>query len=215
MQPAPARLTPCDAAGRPLTGAPAVHLLPAPPPVPGAPPERQRQRQRAAARQALAAELAAWLGLAPADIVLSDARGQAPCARRQDGAALPAIGLSIGHEAALSLLAWWPGGAVGVDVVRLPAALTRREMAALRQTYFGQERPAAVVESSLSAIELRAFALDWAIHEARLKAAGLALTEWTPALEARLAGWRCAELPLPAWAAGEHVAALAWAAPPR
>ena len=60
--------------------------------------------------------------------------------------------------------------ALGDDFV--PAALTRREMAALRQTYFGQERPAAVVESSLSAIELRAFALDWAIHEARLKAAG-------------------------------------------
>ncbi len=216
MQPAAGRLTLCGDAGPPLAGALGVLALPADKAAlpPDAPPERQRRQQRAAARTALAAELAAALGLPAAEITLSDERGQPPQAQRRAGAVLPAIGLSIGHEAALSLVAWHWDGPVGVDVLRLPDAMTRAEMDTLSQLYLGLKMPWAVVDTGSSAIEVRAFALTWAMHEARLKCAGLALAEWTPALKQRLAGLQCAELALPAWAAPDHVAAVAWAPAP-
>ena len=212
MQPAAARLTLRGDAGQALAGAPGVLLLPAE--GAGLPPEAQRQRQRAAARAALAAELASALGLPAGDITLSDERGQPPQAQRRDGAALPTIGLSISHEKALSLAAWHRGGPVGVDVLRMTGDMPRAEMDALSQLYLGIERPPAIAKTAPKAIEIRAFALAWAMHEARLKCAGLALLEWTPALDARLAGLHCAELALPAWAATGHVAALAWRVPP-
>lgn len=216
MQPAAERLTLCGDAGPPLAGALGAMALPAGNAAlpPGAPPERQRRQQRAAARTALAAELAVALGLPAAEITLSDERGHPPQAQRRDGAALPAIGLSISHEAALSLVAWHRGAPVGVDVLRLPGAMTRAEMDALSQLYLGLKLPWAGADTGISAIEARAFALSWAMHEARLKCAGLALAEWAPVLDQRLIGLRCAELALPAWAEANHVAALAWRASP-
>ena len=54
------------------------------------------------------------------------------------------------------------------------------------------------------------FAQAWALHEARLKAAGLALTEWSPALQAALQPVEARALRLPAAWSRTHVAALAW-----
>ena len=56
----------------------------------------------------------------------------------------------------------------------------------------------------------RRFAQAWAMHEARLKAAGLSLTEWTPTLRAALHAVDARTLRLPAHWANTHTAALAW-----
>ena len=65
-----------------------------------------------------------------------------------------------------------------------------------------------------SPAQLLAFARAWADHEARLKAAQLALVEWSPALHRSLARFQSTAIALPDWACAgptPHVAALAWA----
>ena len=74
--------------------------------------------------------LAAVLGCAPQALSVSDARGIPPRLGWTTGgrSGLDAIGLSISHAPGLSLVAWCPKGAVGVDVQAVPYATDRAEL---------------------------------------------------------------------------------------
>lgn len=107
-----------------------------------------------------------------------------------------------------------PNTGLGVDLQAI-TALPATECLALAQLYLPPEdqftlqalQTAGLREDALP----RHFAQAWALHEARLKAAGLALTEWSPALQAALQPIEARPLRLPdaPWARA-HVAALAW-----
>lgn len=190
---------------------PRVWALAAPAAAPGAPPEARRALARRQARAALRVLLADACGGAPDSITLSTEPGQ-PLRALQ----WPQLGLSISHERQLSLLACWPGGDVGVDVVAHDATASTAELQRVAQIYLGQEmaseKAPVAVHPSFHAPDFRVFAEAWARHEAGLKCLHLPLTEWTPALAARLAGVRAAAVELPAWAAAHCSAAVAWRA---
>ena len=96
---------------------------------------------------------------------------------------------SISHESSHSMLAWCEQGCIGIDIVdthRL-ADSAPQELAATAALYLGPD-VAAVVSSTADASQARRFFADaWARHEASLKCLGLALDEWSPALQAQLA----------------------------
>ena len=96
---------------------------------------------------------------------------------------------SISHESSHSLLAWCEEGCIGIDIV---SALRLADsappvLAATAALYLGPDA-AAVISSAADASQARSlFADAWARHEASLKCLGLALDEWSPALQAQLA----------------------------
>jgi phosphopantetheinyl transferase len=107
-----------------------------------------------------------------------------------------------------------PSNGLGVDLQAI-TALPASECLALAQLYLSPEDQSALQHMQAAhrrgdALS-RHFAQAWALHEARLKAAGIALTEWSPALQMALRPTEARPLRLPdaAWARG-HVAALAW-----
>ena len=181
----------------------------------GTAPGSMRQAARAQARAALRALLAAALSLRPAQLTITDQRGQPPRARRSDGtpdARLAALHLSISHEAGCSLLAWCDGSAVGVDVqaVSTGPAGDPDEWRRVAALYLGPDswlnQAETNVDKALAATQEIAFMTAWTQHEARLKCLGEPLQEWSPALRSRLDGCmaRCVALPVP-W-----VGAVAW-----
>ena len=143
---------------------------------------------------------------------MSDARGIPPRLGWTTGgrSGLDAIGLSISHAPGLSLVAWCPKGAVGVDVQAVPYATDRAELWRTAALFFPPDRLEALAEHASDALFSEAFAGHWAAHEAALKCLGQGLVEYTPTLAARLAGVRTAALTLPGWAAADVVAAIAW-----
>ena len=181
------RLTPgrCTFAGWQAPDAPRVWALPTPP---GAP----RDTVRALARAALAD----LLGVP----TLTNQRGEPPRAP-----ARPDLHLSLSHAEGLSLLACH-GAPVGVDVQALPVQAD----AATAALFMGPNwLPAQSSQAQEAHISI-AFASAWTQHEARLKCAREPLVEWSEALAARLAPYRCAPLhgaTLRGWCA-----ALAWQA---
>lgn len=218
----------CSFEGSARPGAPRVLAI-AIPAQPG-PPEATRAAARQQARAALAEALGAWLGCGAAAITISSERGQAPkatLARAEPGdaalaATLAAIGLSISHAPGLTLVAWHPRGAVGVDVQSLddaPADAAERQRLAAQYLgkHLASSRATALGGQSLTAITKIAFARAWAAQEARLKCLNEPLREGSPALAARLA--QCLTLPLALPAARANcdrpvwVAAVAWRAP--
>ncbi|MBS0468912.1 MAG: 4'-phosphopantetheinyl transferase superfamily protein [Proteobacteria bacterium] len=174
----------------------------------GALPAQERTQARQQIRAALIAELAQEIGCAPQALQISHERGQPP-RLRQHGRALP-IQLSISHAPGLSLAAWCRAGSVGVDVQAVPRDATAAELLRTAALFLEPKRLATLTSQAQNALFLEAFARHWARHEAALKCAGQALVEYTPALAARLAGVRVTSLALPAWAAADRVAALAW-----
>ena len=190
-------------------------MLAVPTPTHGGSPEAVRGASRRLAREALCAALARELGCAAQDIAISDCRGGAPRAHAGEpalAARLAAIGLSISHTPGLSLAAWHFGGAVGVDVQAVDdvAAIAPEELDRLARLYLGPDswpnRPPDLADKAPAAIDLIVCAQHWAAHEARLKCLGEPLQEWSPALQARLAGCTAHGVDLPApWAA-----AVAW-----
>jgi 4'-phosphopantetheinyl transferase len=105
--------------------------------------------------------------------------------------------VSFSHEAGLSLIAIAPC-AIGVDVLRLDAhTLPEGETATLARDYLGPA--AADALSKLQGQERRQhFAHAWAAHEARLKCAGIPLTEWSADMARQLAPFVTLYLDLPA-----------------
>ena len=196
----------------------------------------EREAARLACRTALTALLAAELGCAPSALQITNQRGQAPrvsavppvrasSAQAQvaeqagDQLAEPwakqlaPVRLSIAHAAGWSLVAWHRGP-VGVDLQDRAAlqgmdAAERRRLSVL---YLGQDegsnRALAQARRAPEAIKNEAFAARWAAHEARLKCLGQPLQEWSPTLQAALAGCTARSLTLPVPMAD---AALGWA----
>lgn len=142
-----------------------------------------RDTVRAMARQAFAA----LLGV-PA---LTNERGAPPRAPGR-----PALYLSLSHAPGLSLLACHTRP-VGVDVQARPV----RVDASFVALYLGVCASDGVDHAGL-----------WTRHEARLKCAGIALTEWSEDLARQLAPLHTAEVELPGPNADRHwSAAVAWA----
>ncbi len=108
------------------------------------------------------------------------------------------IGLSLSHEPGLSLAAIRDGGAVGVDLMRIDAALDWTPVALL---YLGAE---ACTEIGRQPPGQQAghFAQAWTALEARLKCRGAAITEWNRELEHLLAQAPLRMLGLPPGFAG-------------
>ncbi|WP_394778829.1 4'-phosphopantetheinyl transferase family protein [Undibacterium sp.] len=108
------------------------------------------------------------------------------------------FGVSITHEAGLSLAAIIDGGAVGVDLVHVDELLDWKPVA---QLYLGDEATAAISRHP-AAEQARCFALKWTEHEARLKCCGLGISEWSVELAGKLAGCSVSTLDVPAVYAG-------------
>lgn len=108
------------------------------------------------------------------------------------------LGISVSHEAGLSLLAIHRAGPVGVDLLRVQENPDWEvEIPALANDYLGPDAAdnLAILPQSQ---KLMAFAQAWSAHEARLKSRGLGLEEWSSALAAHLAPCRVRQLALPA-----------------
>lgn len=175
---------------------------------------QERDHARAMARTALRQALATHLGCAPQALHVSDERGTPPRLGWAAGGATPldSIGLSISHAPGLTLAAWCPHGAVGVDVQAVPHAAVRADLWQTATLFLAPNQLEMLDGQASDASFLEAFTRCWAAHEAALKCAGLALAEYSPALAARLHGVQAAPLTLPGWAAKGRVAALAWRA---
>ncbi len=122
---------------------------------------------------------------------------------------------SISHEDGFSLLAWCDRGCVGIDVVgpRGLAAASPEELERITRLYLGADPPPTAVSTNSAQANRQCFAMAWACHEAKLKCLGLALDEYTSALQIQLADCRTARVALPpsvARAAGASEAWIAW-----
>lgn len=109
------------------------------------------------------------------------------------------VGISVSHEAGLSVMAIRLDGPIGIDLLRLGPAIP--DIPALSRDYLG---PAMSDEIAAQAMDRQgaAFARAWCRFEAKLKCLGLPLREWDPELDRRLAGCSVADLPIgPGWAA--------------
>jgi 4'-phosphopantetheinyl transferase len=173
--------------------------------------ERSRTDARAQIRLAVRQMLGPLLGLTPEQIILNSMPGHAPViAIDADGAPVQgsgsgsrcSIGLSISHEAGLSLAAINLHGPIGVDLMRVPQASGSdnwNDLLLLARDYLAPACAAALVDV---APQLRhsAFASAWTAHEASLKCRGLVLAEWhsAPPVSASLAALRIVTLDLPA-----------------
>lgn len=153
-----------------------------------------RNAARQLVRTALREMLAPLLGCTPAAMPLISLPGQAIQLTDQECE----IGLSVSHEAGLSLVAIHLHGAVGVDLLRLgEIPVAGDEVLRLARDYLG-----AAVASRLSSLpeeaRWQAFAEAWAGLEAGLKCLGEGLLEWSPERQVLLANCRIRELALPA-----------------
>lgn len=162
-----------------------------------------RDEARRLVRQALREHLPAWLGTDAVDLITTP--GQAPClAPPHQG-----VGVSIAHEAGLSLVALHRHGPVGVDLMHpidMPDALD------VARDHLGPEVAQALAKALANrpATEhAKAFALAWTAHEARLKCLGLPLQEWQAEMDKVLQTCQVQPLALPHGLEGH----LAWCAP--
>lgn len=159
-----------------------------------------RDAARAQLRDALRKVLSLQLGCAPESIVLMSIPGQALRVKRPGHG--QNIGLSVSHEASLSVAALRRSGPVGVDIMRIAPAFDWRAVA---RDYLGPQAFGRITHQPTSEQPL-AFAQEWTRLEAGLKCLGLALQEWTPTLAQSLEGCRLMELDLPPGLCG----AVAW-----
>lgn len=154
---------------------------------------RNRDSARQQVRDALRATLAPLLGYTPEAVPLRSHTGQPLRLDVPEGK----IGLSVSHEAGLSLLAIHLHGPVGIDLLRvadLPVDDT--ELQRLSMDYCGEEAPASLATLPKEA-RRQAFAQSWVKLEASLKCLGEGLTEWSPERQVMLADCRIRELALP------------------
>jgi 4'-phosphopantetheinyl transferase len=153
-----------------------------------------RHAARARIRTALQDLLGALLRRPAASIALISQPGQAILLDWPE----MRIGLSVSHAAGLSVAAIRVGGAIGIDLIRIePDVAELPDWERVAQDYLGPQvcRQLATLSSAQRAA---AFAQAWTCQEAGLKCLGLGLTEWTPALESRLALCAVRALALPA-----------------
>lgn len=97
------------------------------------------------------------------------------------------IGLSVSHAPGLSVAAVHRHGAVGVDVMRIAdGADWMPDWETVARDYLGPQAQARIANVTTDQRPY-AFAREWTALEACLKYLGMALTEWTPALEQHIA----------------------------
>ena len=170
------------------------------------PPAAMRECLRHAVQQSMCSTLAEALQCDVRQLSVLRAPGRAPVLRL-GSQVLTAIRLSVAYTGAFALWAWSDRAAVGVDVQAIPVDGDDTEWQAVARQFIG---PAAQGLAPLQGMALRiAFAAQWAQLEARLKCAGLPLSE----ADARPVGWdadvQCVPLPWhAAW--GDVGGALAW-----
>jgi 4'-phosphopantetheinyl transferase len=143
-----------------------------------------RHAARARVRTALQDVLGALLRRPAAAISLISQPGQAIFLDLPE----TRIGLSVSHAAGLTVAALRVGGAIGIDLIRTEpgAAELSDDWERVAQDYLGPHVCRRLVTLP-PAQRAAAFAQAWTCQEAGLKCLGLGLTEWSPALESRLA----------------------------
>ena len=159
-----------------------------------------RDAARAQMRDALREVLSLQLGCAPESVVLQSIPGQP--LRVEQPSHGQNIGLSISHEAGLSLAALRRNGPVGVDILRIAPAFNWQTVAC---DYLGPQAVRRITGQPEPEQPL-AFAREWTRLEAGLKCLGLGLQEWNPALAQALESCCLMELDLPSGLCG----AVAW-----
>jgi len=138
----------------------------------GTPQTTQRDTARQLVRQALRAILASHLGCPAAAVPLLSQPGLGLHLAGEK------IGLSVSHEAGLSLIAINPAGAVGVDILKLATpTMPDDELLRLAREYLGKTT-AQQIASLPPSQHWPAFAKAWTHLEARLKCRGQPLAEW-------------------------------------
>ena len=123
-----------------------------------------------------------------------------------------AVGQAIA-DGASSPTSQAPVAGLGVDLQAITALLPHECLATAQLFLHPADHAALRAQHAAGAPDAdlwRQFAQAWAMHEARLKAAGLSLTEWSPTLYAALQAVDARPLHLPAAWANTHSAALAW-----
>ena len=171
--------------------------------VKGLPTDRSKARQQV--RTVLQAYLTQELACSNMDLQVTNRRNQAPqLLLRGQQLAVPQC--SISHASGLALLAWHWSGSVGVDIQPVDTVTPRGELEAVAHLYLDKKQAKALIGIAEDALFFKAFTEAWTRQEACLKCAGLELVEWSEALGARLAGIRCAVVPL----TNTHAAAVAW-----
>lgn len=159
-----------------------------------------RDTARAQLRSALSEVLSLQLGCAPESVVLKSIPGQ--LLRIEQPPHGQNVGLSVSHEAGLSVAAFRQHGPVGIDIMRIAPTFDWQAVAC---DYLG---PQAIrrIASQPEPEQLKAFAREWTRLEAGLKCLGNGLQEWCPALTQRLESCRLMTLDLPSRLCG----AVAW-----
>lgn len=106
-------------------------------------------------------------------------------------------GISVSHEAGLSLVAVNYAGPVGIDLMRpLDSADWLAQIPAVAHDYLGPQIAQRLANFPVTEQTYR-FAEFWTQHEARLKCFGLGLVEWQAALAQRLSACHVEQLVLP------------------
>ncbi len=163
----------------------------------------QRAQARQQVRQLLRQALADALGTTAQAVPLQDVQGQGLSLAPP----LDNVGLSVAHEAGLSLCGVNFQGAIGLDILRLDAVPSDWDN--LARDYLGPAQTQALHALPCGARSL-GFAKAWAHHEAALKCLGLGLTEWCSNLAQQLQQCRIRSLVLPKG----YVGSIAWANEP-
>jgi 4'-phosphopantetheinyl transferase len=152
-------------------------------------PDRTVARQ--SIRTALQGVLGELWGCAPAEVTLTHTPGEP---LRAQGPHSPDWGLSVSHDAGLSVAAVNRLGPVGVDIVCESQAF---DWDAVAHDYLGPATARQLASQPLAA-QNQQFLRAWARHEASLKCLSLGLVEWSPALQTRLTALQVVDLKLPA-----------------
>jgi 4'-phosphopantetheinyl transferase len=156
-----------------------------------------RAAARDRARGALRALLAPALGCMFDEVPLQCEPGSAPRLALD----APHIGIAIAHEAGLSLVAPFPGGLIGADLMRVEPVPDWEIMA---RDYLGPGAHAVLARIDETG-RAEAFAAAWTRFEAVLKCHGRQLAEWTAELAQLMSNTHSLPLALPKGYAG-HVA---------
>lgn len=128
------------------------------------------------------------------NVELISVPGQAIRLARPDGR----VGISVSHESGLSLLAINFSGPVGIDLLKTPDSRDwESQIPALASDYLGPTIARQLADQAPQE-RMASFAQAWTAQEARLKCQGLALVEWSSALEVSLAECCAQPLTLPA-----------------
>jgi 4'-phosphopantetheinyl transferase len=152
-----------------------------------------RDTARRTIRTALVAALVEWSGVDAAYIQLGGDAGEAPYALLERGGVPHRIALAISHDGDVSVAAFQPGGAVGIDVMAVTEA---PDWAAVARDYLGPACADALAALPAPA-RAPAFARAWSEREARLKCLGRPLAEWSAEETALLSGCACRPLDVP------------------